>query len=66
MVSFYDNANLKLYFPSAKRRVCVSVMDIKKLIKVPGEFDKVDTGKNTGKNDNPTATLTTYYSSMRV
>lgn len=68
MISPHDNANLKFYFPTAKRKICVSVMDIKKLkfIKVPGEFDKAAIGKNTGENNNPTTTLTTYSSSMRV
>lgn len=41
-------------------------MEIKKFIKLPGEFYKAGIGKNTGENDNPMATLTTYSSSMRV
>lgn len=66
MISSHDHANLKLSFHAAKRKICVSVMEIKKFIKLPGEFYKAGIGKNTGENDNPMATLTTYSSSMRV
>lgn len=68
MISSREHANLKLSLCTTKRKICVSVMDIKKLkfIKLPGEFYKAGIGKNTGENDNSMATLTMYSSSIRA